>query len=395
MAATVVRAQTPTPTESPSPSPTPTAPASPTPTPTLPPPPVFTPPAVQTTSFHLKNGAGEIIGVALFAQDAQGVVQIRVEARALAAGEHGMHIHAVGKCEAPAFTSAGGHYNPAGKKHGLINLEGPHAGDLAALVAGADGTAHYESSTNRVTLSAGAATLADGDGSALVVHASPDDQVTDPTGNSGDRIACGVIPGFRAPAVETASAELKNPSGQLVGSAQFAQDAQGVVQIKVSVTGLPPGPHGMHIHAVGKCEPPDFTSAGGHFNPLGRKHGLNTPDGAHAGDVPGLIVKADGSAQYESSSDRVTVSAGPTSLFDADGNALVIHAAADDQLTDPTGNSGARIACGVILRPVAPPGTGGRPGDGGGAGLYVLLLLGAAALLVGTAVTAMALRRRA
>jgi len=227
-----------------------------------------------------------------------------------------------------------------------------------------------------------------------VIHAKPDDQVTDPTGNSGDRIACGVMPGFRPPAVEVASAELRNPSGQVVGTAQFAQDAQGVVQVKLGATALPAGPHGMHIHAVGKCDPPDFASAGGHFNPLDRKHGLLTVDGAHAGDLPGLIVKQNGTAQYEASTDRVTLSAGASSLFDADGSALVVHVSADDQVTDPTGNSGGRIACGVIQKVEALPKTGGAPVSSGNP-IPWLPLLGALIACGGAFIWRAGMRRRA
>jgi Cu-Zn family superoxide dismutase len=99
------------------------------------------------------------------------------------------------------------------------------------------------------------------------------------------------------------------------------------------------------------CEPPAFTSAGGHVNPGGRQHGLQNPRGPHAGDLPNIRIEADGSGRLESLNDRITLGAGPTSLFDGDGSALVIHAAADDLQTDPTGNSGGRLACGVIVKP--------------------------------------------
>jgi Cu-Zn family superoxide dismutase len=106
----------------------------------------------------------------------------------------------------------------------------------------------------------------------------------------------------------------------------------GGVRIRVEVQGLTPGEHGIHIHAVGRCDPPDFLTAAGHFNPDGHRHGLLNPQGPHAGDLPNLIVRADGRARYEAVSYR----------------ALVIHAQADDHLTDPAGNSGPRVACGVI-----------------------------------------------
>jgi Cu-Zn family superoxide dismutase len=146
---------------------------------------------------------------------------------------------------------------------------------------------------------------------------------------------------------ERAAAPLRNAEGQVLGMAIFTQEAQGV-QISVTVKGLSPGEHGIHIHSVGKCEPPDFLSAGPHFNPTNKKHGLTNPEGPHAGDLPNLVVGEDGSAVYEHITDRVTLTPGELSLFDEDGSSLVIHADPDDQMTDPAGNSGARVLCGVI-----------------------------------------------
>jgi Cu-Zn family superoxide dismutase len=151
------------------------------------------------------------------------------------------------------------------------------------------------------------------------------------------------------PADNTARAELRNATGQVVGSATLTQ-VGGAVRVVLEAQGLPPGAKGVHIHAVGKCDPPDFTTAGGHFNPQGRQHGALNPQGPHAGDLPNLTVGADGKGQLESTTQLVTLLAGPTSVFDADGSALVVHAAPDDFRTDPTGNSGARIACGAIVK---------------------------------------------
>ncbi len=146
---------------------------------------------------------------------------------------------------------------------------------------------------------------------------------------------------------ERAAAPLRDAEGKVLGVALFEQEAQGV-RITVTVKGLSPGEYGIHIHAVGKCEPPDFLSAGPHFNPTQKQHGLNNPEGPHAGDLPNLLVNDDGSAIYEQVTDRVTLIPGELSLFDEDGSALIIHAAPDDQITDPAGNSGARVLCGVI-----------------------------------------------
>ena len=146
-----------------------------------------------------------------------------------------------------------------------------------------------------------------------------------------------------------AVAELKNTSGQSVGTARFTQ-AGNVVRILLEASGLPPGPHGVHVHAVGKCDPPDFTSAGPHFNPTGKQHGALNPQGSHAGDLPNLTVAPDGNGRMETTTEQLSLGTGPTSVWDADGSALIVHATADDFKTDPTGNSGARIACGVLVK---------------------------------------------
>ena len=113
---------------------------------------------------------------------------------------------------------------------------------------------------------------------------------------------------------------------------------------------LPPGLHAVHIHESAQCDPPDFKSAGGHFNPEGRQHGRKNPEGAHAGDLPNIRVGPDGAAAADFLVEGVTLEPGKQSLFKPGGTSLVIHASADDDRTDPAGNAGARIACGVIER---------------------------------------------
>jgi superoxide dismutase, Cu-Zn family len=146
-----------------------------------------------------------------------------------------------------------------------------------------------------------------------------------------------------------ATADLKNAAGGSVGKVRFWEDTDGV-RILAQVRGLPPGQHGIHLHAVGKCDPPDFASAGGHFNPAGRLHGLRNPAGPHGGDLPNLEVAADGQGELDYVTRLVTLASGPTSLSGPSGVALVIHASPDDGVTDPSGNSGGRIACGILTR---------------------------------------------
>jgi Cu-Zn family superoxide dismutase len=149
-----------------------------------------------------------------------------------------------------------------------------------------------------------------------------------------------------------ARAELKDSTGKAVGSAMLTERGNGVL-ISISVKGLPQGLHAVHVHAVGKCEGPDFTSAGGHFNPLNKKHGLKNPDGPHAGDLPDMYVNKDGVGHYEAFMESISLGSGETSVFDTDGSAVVVHATVDDNVTDPAGNSGDRIGCGIVSKTVA------------------------------------------
>ena len=143
---------------------------------------------------------------------------------------------------------------------------------------------------------------------------------------------------------------LVNAGGQTIGTVRAWQTAGGVT-FRVDATDLPHGVHGIHVHSVGRCEGPDFISAGSHWNPLAKKHGLSNPAGPHAGDLPNVEVAANGvlGKMVTLPNAMLTGPSGdPRVLLDADGAALVIHASADDNVTDPSGNSGARIACAVI-----------------------------------------------
>lgn len=146
-----------------------------------------------------------------------------------------------------------------------------------------------------------------------------------------------------AQARETAAAELKDASGSTVGSVTLVETPNGTLVI-ANLRSLPPGPHGFHIHAVGKCEPP-FASAGGHYNPRGDKHGILVKGGPHAGDMPNIHVPASGHLDVEVLNTKLVLDA---RLFDADGAAIVVHAKGDDYKSQPSGAAGNRIACGVI-----------------------------------------------
>ena len=149
---------------------------------------------------------------------------------------------------------------------------------------------------------------------------------------------------------QKARAELKNAKGEVVGAAIFTPADHGV-RMSLNVRNLPPGEHGIHIHEAGKCEAPDFKTAGGHFNPAGKKHGQLNPEGQHAGDMDNLLVRPDGTARVRILLHAVTLGQEDNSLLRPRGAALVIHADKDDLKSDPTGNSGARIVCGVIVGP--------------------------------------------
>jgi Cu-Zn family superoxide dismutase len=146
---------------------------------------------------------------------------------------------------------------------------------------------------------------------------------------------------------------IKDGKGAAVGTAKLSDGAGGKgVKIELDLKGLPTGDHAFHIHATGKCEAPAFTTAGGHFNPANAHHGKNNPEkpNPHAGDMPNFTVKADGKAQLTVENPMVTLGAGSNSVFANGGTAFVIHEKADDLKSDPSGDAGGRIACGVISK---------------------------------------------
>ncbi len=157
--------------------------------------------------------------------------------------------------------------------------------------------------------------------------------------NEGDRMNMGApVPGGAH-----AVAMLRTASGADAGRAT-ATEVAGGLRVTVDARGLPPGTHGAHIHTTGRCDPPDFASAGGHWNPTARKHGSMNPQGPHEGDLPNLVIDSGGRGTLALTIPGATMAG----LLDADGAALVVHAGPDDMMTDPAGNSGGRIACGVF-----------------------------------------------
>lgn len=146
------------------------------------------------------------------------------------------------------------------------------------------------------------------------------------------------------------TAPLYDAQGRAVGTLTGVQRGTNV-QVQLAVAGLSAGTHGAHFHEAGRCEGTDFSTAGGHLNPTGRKHGLRNPNGPHLGDLPNLVVGADGRGTLEATI-AGSLTPGQAPIFDANGTAFIVHAGADDQITDPSGNSGARIACAVVAAPV-------------------------------------------
>lgn len=166
-------------------------------------------------------------------------------------------------------------------------------------------------------------------------------------------VAAAVLAGSaRAQDASALRATIKNTKGEEVGVARITETPQGVwitVTLPARPAGIEPGIHAFHVHEVGKCEPP-FKSAGGHYNPLGKKHGIFAKEGKHAGDLPNLHVPENSALTVEYFVPQLTLDRGKARLLDDDGSALVIHAKADDYKSDPAGDAGDRIACGVIER---------------------------------------------
>lgn len=153
-------------------------------------------------------------------------------------------------------------------------------------------------------------------------------------------------PSTPAPA-PMAQAALAAGDGAARGTATVTEAADGL-HVRVSATGLTPGVHAVHVHTTGACTAPDFTSAGGHWNPTGKQHGHDNPAGMHMGDMPNMTVAGDGAGVLEYVIPGGLLATGAMPLLDADGAAVVVHAGPDDNVSDPAGNAGGRVACGVL-----------------------------------------------
>jgi Cu-Zn family superoxide dismutase len=154
----------------------------------------------------------------------------------------------------------------------------------------------------------------------------------------------------RARLADGAKVEMRDGHGKTVGTLTIAPHSNGGVRFTGRLTDVPPGVHGIHIHEFGKCDAPDFKSAGAHFSPSGKQHGKFNPQGWHEGDIGNVRIDPNGSAEVSMINEGVTLAAGPNSLLKPGGTSLVLHADPDDLKTDPSGNSGDRIACGIIVR---------------------------------------------
>lgn len=181
-----------------------------------------------------------------------------------------------------------------------------------------------------------------GAAAALCLAACGDGGQAEPSGPVADNGALATGANALSGQPERAGATLRTADGTVAGTATVAAVPDGL-QIVVEAQAMPSGEHGIHVHMVGRCDPPQFESAGGHWNPAERRHGLENPLGPHAGDMPNLEIGSDGRGRVEH-----VLPGDMAALFDADGSAIVLHADVDDQRSDPSGNSGGRLACGVL-----------------------------------------------
>ncbi len=285
-------------------------------------------------------------------------------------GTHAVHLHDVGDCSAEDGSSAGGHWNPGGQPHGQWGSGEHHLGDIGNLEVGPDGTGTLRLTTDRWAVSGDGSTANDVVGRAVVVHSSADDFTSQPAGNAGARIACGVVrrleSGGSAPPIpppsttRTASARLWPRSGSAAyGQATFTQKGSKV-ELTLEVSNATPGLHGVHLHGIGDCTDPAALSSGGHWNVGDAGHGDPASGPHHTGDVGNIDIGPDGKGTLRFETTEWVVDAplvnGMRAPNDVVGRAVVVHAGPDDLVSQPAGNAGGRIACGVVgLSSIPPP----------------------------------------
>jgi Cu-Zn family superoxide dismutase len=181
----------------------------------------------------------------------------------------------------------------------------------------------------------------------VVLISCGDSARRDAGGAAGDTAATSTADTAAAASGQKVTASMRDASGKDLGTLSLSVEGSRGIMTAGRLSGLPPGEHGIHLHTAGKCEGPKFTSAGDHWNPTNRQHGTKNPQGPHSGDMPNITVGQDSSSSVEVTSAGGTVR-GDNALLDSDGAAVVVHAKPDDYRTQPSGNSGDRIACGVV-----------------------------------------------
>lgn len=273
----------------------------------------------------LKTQAGEAVGDVLLTQLPDGTVALSAAVKNLPPGEHGLSLRERGACST--------NFNGTGSAI---------LGDLSITVK-PDRTGTLTASTNKVSVTPGARSVLDGDGTAVVITGLGDENV---------KIACAPLEAVPVPrpvgsaGTTRATAEFKTAVGETVGTATLTQNPDGSVRVQAQVRGLPPGEHAIHFHQFGQCAP-TFGAAGEHHNPFNTPHG-NVPSGPHSGDIPNLTVGANGTGSFDYTTRLITLTPSDSTVLDSDGTALIIHERLDDYASQPSGNAGGRIACAVI-----------------------------------------------
>ena len=295
-------------------------------------------PLVAYASNFTGFTAAPFMGTVSFSQAAGSPqVVVTVALSGLTAGAHGFHVHE--NTDVSGGCGTAGHFNPLGVSHAFPSAQTSHAGDLGNLVANSAGLATATLVTTGLSLDPGASTYVIG--RTLMVHAVPDDGVTQPTGNAGARLGCSLITA-PARAVAAGWAGTAAPAGSVV----FTQAAgSSVVTVAVALTGLPPGLHGVHIHDMttvsGGC------GTAGHLNPTAQNHSFPSAVMRHVGDLGNVAVDASGAVSTTFTDSVISLFPGSPGYIT--GYVLMVHAAPDDGITQPTGGAGARLGCSVIV----------------------------------------------